>query len=85
MARTALVSITLRNIWLRAFGTAIVIISAACAVARAEPVDDVIEALKIRDYLHASEDECRAAAREQADRQISAFVTAVTPNFQSDT
>ncbi len=40
--------------------------------ATAEPVDDVIDELRIREYLSATEDECRVAARDHAQRQVSA-------------
>ena len=53
---------------IRAFLTALTIsiVQIGVPIARADPVDDVVEALKIRDYLLASEAECRVAARAQA-------------------
>ena len=46
------------------------------ATAHGEVVDDVIDALKIRDYLRASEEQCRNAALGQAQRQVAESVNA---------
>ncbi len=48
------------------------LLAATYSAAKAEPVDDVIEELKIREYLSATENECRVAARNHARRQVSA-------------
>lgn len=46
------------------------------ATAHGEVVDDVIDALKIRDHLRASEEQCRNAALGQAQRQVAESVNA---------
>ena len=52
------------------------ILLAATAAAQADTLDEVIEALKIREHLLASRDECRAAALNQVQRQIDDSVQA---------
>ena len=47
------------------------LLAATYSAVNAEPVDDVIEELKIREYLRATENECRVAARDHARRQVS--------------
>lgn len=56
------------------FGLALLSIGATAA--HGEPVDEVVEALKVREYLLASEAECRVAAQAQAQRQVDANVKA---------
>jgi len=46
------------------------------AAVRGETVDDVIDALKIRDYLLASEEQCRNTVLVQAQRQVAESVNA---------
>ena len=59
---------------LGAFATAVICV--VYAAAKAAPVDDVIEALGIRQYLYASEEQCRVAALNHARRQVAASVNA---------
>ncbi len=55
---------------MRLLGAAL--LAATYSTANAGPVDDVVEKLKIRDYLRATENECRAAARNHARNQVNA-------------
>ena len=47
------------------------IVALTAAAAHGETVDDVIDALKIRDYLQASEEQCRSTVLVQAQRQVT--------------
>ncbi len=60
--------------FLTAFGVAL--LTFGVSNAHGEPLDDMIEALGIREYLLASEEQCRSVARDQAQNQISASVQA---------
>jgi hypothetical protein len=51
-------------------------VALTAATARGETVDDVIDALKIRDYLLASEEECRSTVLVHAQRQVAESVNA---------
>lgn len=55
---------------------AVALVALLPGMARGEAIDDVIRALKIRDYLRASEAQCREAALARAQRQVAASVTA---------
>ena len=52
------------------------IVALGVGPAHGEAVDDVVEALKIRDYLQASEAQCRSAVHGQARHRIAASVNA---------
>jgi len=54
----------------------VIIVLAASVSARADTLDEVIEALKIRQHLYASQEECRAAALKQVRPQITASIQA---------
>ena len=54
---------------------AVALVALGPATARGEAVEDVIQALKIRDYLRASEAQCRDAALARAQGQVAASVT----------
>ena len=60
--------------FLTAFGAALLMFGVSSA--HGEPLDDMIEALGIREYLLASEEQCRSVARDQAKNQISGSVQA---------
>ena len=50
----------------------VALVALSATAAHGEVVDDVIEALKIRDYLRASEQQCRTAALGHAQRRVAA-------------
>jgi len=52
------------------------LVALTAATARGETVDDVIDALKIREYLLASEEQCRSSAHDQVQRQMAESVNA---------
>ncbi len=52
------------------------VVAISVGPAHGEAVDDVVEALRIRDYLQASEAQCRSAAHGQARHQVAASVSA---------
>jgi hypothetical protein len=51
-------------------------VALTAAAAHGETVDDVIDALKIRDYLRASEKQCRNIALGQVQSQVAVSVNA---------